>query len=313
MFYTASKGQARNLWFLLIVALSLLLFRLSLSILTNLSFSDERYSHVVLIPLISVCLVYSERKRIFHASQYSPGIGMLLILPGVVLYYIAELWPFALGQNGRLSLDVLALVTVWIGGFVLCYGTRSFRAAIFPLSFLLLTIPMPPAVLDEAVLGLQKGSAGITYGLFKILGVPVFWQGFNFSLPGVEIEIAKECSGIRSTLALFITGMLASHIFLRSGWRKVVLCLATIPIAIFKNAVRIVTISSLGIYVDRDFLYGRLHHQGGLLFALIALGIFVPLLLALQNSEVRSRRRQPGSDTGSNGGVVRPNLGVLAR
>jgi exosortase len=238
---------------------------------------------------------------------------MLLILPGVVLYCITEWWPLALGQNDRLSLDSLALVAVWIGGFVLCYGTRSFRAAIFPLSFLVLTIPMPPAVLDEAVLFLQKGSAEVTYGLFKFFGVPVFWQGFNFSLPGVEIEIAKECSGIRSTLALFITGTLASHVFLRSGWRQIVLCLATIPIAIFKNAVRIVTISSLGIYVDRDFLYGRLHHQGGLLFALIALGIFVPLLLTLQNSEARSRRRKLGSGPGSSGGAVRPNLGVLAR
>jgi exosortase len=310
MIYCPSERQARNLWFLLFVALSIVLFRLSLNRLTSLSFHDERYSHLVLIPLISVCLVYFGRKRIFLGPQYSPRIGVPLLLLGMVTYCIAEVLPFALSQYDRLSLEVLALVAVWIGGFVLCYGTRSFRAAIFPLSFLLLTIPMPPSVLDEAVLSLQKGTAEITYGLFKILGVPVFWQGFNFSLPGVEIEIAKECSGIRSTLALFITGMLASHVFLQSGWRRVVLCLSTIPIAIFKNAVRIVTISSLGTYVDRDFLYGRLHHQGGLLFALIALGLFVPLLLILQNSEARSRRRQPGSDPG---GVVRPNLGVLAR
>ena len=62
-----------------------------------------------------------------------------------------------------------------------------------------------------------------------------------------------------------------------------------IPIAIFKNAVRIVTLSSLGVYVDRGFLFGKLHHQGGLLFALIALAIFVPLLLLLQRSEIRSQ------------------------
>jgi exosortase len=151
--------------------------------------------------------------------------------------------------------------------------------------------PIPEAVLDKVVFALQKGSAEMTYALFKLFGVPVFWQGFRFSLPGVEIEIAKECSGIRSSLALFITGMLAGHLFLQSGWRKVVLCLSTIPIAIFKNAVRIVTLSSLGVYVDRGFLFGRLHHQGGLLFALIALAIFAPLLFTLQKSESRSQRK----------------------
>jgi hypothetical protein len=87
-----------------------------------------------------------------------------------------------------------------------------------------------------------------------------------------------------------------------------------IPIAIFKNAARIATISLLGIYVDRGFLYGSLHHQGGLLVALIALGMYVPLLFTLQKSEVQSRRRQPGSDPGQSGieGMGRPHFAVVA-
>jgi len=264
----------------------------------RLSFNDERYSHVVLIPLISLCLVHFERKRIFREPDYCPRVGMLLLLPGIVLYCIVEASSLPFSQNDRLSLAVFTIILVWIAGFVVCYGTRSFSAAIFPLFFLLLTVPMPAALLDKFVFVLQKGSAEMTYALFKLFGVPVLWQGFKFSLPGVDIEIAKECSGIRSSLALFTTGMLAGHLFLQSGWRKVVLSLSTIPIAIFKNAVRIVTLSSLGVYVDRSFLYGKLHHQGGLLFALIALAIFVPLLFALQKSESRAQIRhfRPDSD-----------------
>jgi exosortase len=260
----------------------------------RLSIHDERYSHVVLIPLISLCVVYFERRRIFSESRYCPRVGTLLLLPGIVLYFIVEAWSSSLNQNDRLSLTVLAVVSLWIAGFVLCYGTQSFRAAIFPLFFLLLMVPMPEAVLDKCVFALQKGSAETTYALFKLFGVPVFWQGFKFSLPGIEIEIAKECSGIRSSLALFITGLVAGHVFLQSSWRKLVLSLAMIPIAIFKNAVRIVTLSWLGVYVDRSFLYGRLHHQGGILFALIGLAIFVPLLFALQKSESRSQTEHLG-------------------
>jgi exosortase len=238
-----------------------------------------------------------ERKGIFREPQYSPVVGTLLVLPGVVAYYVTEVWTVRLSQSDRLSLAVLGFVSVWIAGFFLCFGKRCLRAAVFPLFFLVLMIPLPAAVLDRFVFTLQVGSASVTYTLFKFFSVPVLWQGFRFSLPGVDIEIAKECSGIRSSTALFITGMLASHVFLRSSWKKLGLSLGMIPIAIFKNAVRIVTISSLGVYVDRSFLYGRLHHWGGLLFALIALAMFVPLLFALQKLEARSRKNhQPGPD-----------------
>jgi exosortase len=286
----SARLAQRDLWFLLFLALSLGPFGPLLSSLVSLSFHDERYSHTVLIPFISLGVVYLEKKRIFREPQYCPLVGMLFLLPGTVIYCIVEAWSLSINQNDRLSLAVFAMVSVWIAGFVLWYGMQSFHAALFPLLFLLFMAPIPTAVLDTTVLALEKGSAAITYALFKLLGVPVFWHGFKFSLPGVEIEIAKECSGIRSALALSITGILAAHVFLQSGWRKVFLILSTIPIAIFKNAVRIVTLSWLGVYVDRGFLFGRLHHQGGPLFAFIALAIFVPLLFILQKSESGSQR-----------------------
>lgn len=187
------------------------------------------------------------------------------------------------------------VIATWIAGFVFCYGARCFHAALFPVLFLLLMIPLPLAAIDHTVVVLQKGSASTAYRLFRLLGVPVFRSGFTFGLPGVDVEVAKECSGIRSTISLLITGILASHIFLRSGWRKLVLSLATIPIAIFKNAVRIVTISWLGIYVDPGFLHGTLHRYGGIPFTLLALAMLLPLLIVLQKTEATSRRDQKGS------------------
>jgi len=291
-----SANLARqNRRFLLLWAVTLILFFLPLRHLASLSLHDESYTHIILIPLISLALIYLERASIFRESWYCRSVGMLLLLPGILLSCIAEARSFSLNQNDRLSIEVLALVLVWIAGFVLCYGPRSFRAAIFPLFFLLLMVPLPQPMLDEVVLGLQKGSAEMTYALFKLFSVPVFWQGFKFSLPGIDIEIAKECSGIRSTVVLFITGLLAGHVFLQSGWRKIILSLTTIPIAIFKNAIRIVTISSLGVYVDQGFLYGKLHHQGGLLFALVSFAILIPFLFALQKSERHTRKKRPAS------------------
>ena len=205
------------------------------------------------------------------------------------MFYFTQRRFFNPPLTDRLSVSVLAIVLIWLAGFVLCYGTRCFRGALFPLLFLFLMIPFPTVLTENIVLALQKGSAVMTYALFKLLGVPVYWQRFKFLLPGVEIEIAEECSGIRSSMALLITSMVAGHVLLLSNWRKLIFSLFTVPVVIFKNAVRIVTISCLGIYVNAGFLHGKVHRYGGLFFSLISLAILVPLLLALQSKERRVR------------------------
>jgi exosortase len=149
-------------------------------------------------------------------------------------------------------------------------------------------VPIPDFVLNQAIFWLQSGSAEVSHAFFELMGVPVLRNGFIFSLPGVNIEVAKECSGIRSSLALFITSLLAGHLFLRSTWTKVVLALITLPLLVIKNGIRIVTVTLFSIYVDPGFLTGSLHQQGGILFFLVALAFLTPVLRLLQTSE-RSR------------------------
>jgi len=234
---------------------------------------------------MSASLIYLQRKRIFVRPQYGFSKSLPLLAVGIGLVYLTQKRLSTLNSNDRLSVVVLAIILVWMAAFTLSYGAQSFRAALFPWLFLLLMIPIPTVAMDNIVLVLQKGSAAMTYALFKLLGVPVFWQHFKFLLPGVEIQIAEECSGIRSSLALFITSILAGYVFLQSKWRRVCFSLFTVPVVVFKNAVRIVTISCLGIYVDPAFLYGKLHRYGGLPFSLVSLAILLPFLLALQRSE----------------------------
>jgi exosortase len=143
-------------------------------------------------------------------------------------------------------------------------------------------IPVPTVVAELAVSVLQKGSADTCYALFRLMGVPVIRQGFRFSLPGIDIEIAEQCSGIHSALSLFIAGLLAEHVLLRETWKKVCFILFIFPIAIFKNAVRIVIISWLGIYVNPGFFHGALHRQGGLPFSLLAITVMALLLWLLR-------------------------------
>lgn len=271
---------------------SLFAFWKPLNALFRFSLAHEYASHILLIPLVSLYLIYLERRKIFQEVRSSYRIGVTLIFTGVLLYWLALRQSPVLSENNSLSAAIFSIVVAWMGGFLLCYGMRAFRSAVFPLFFLFLMVPIPSSVLAQAIFLLQRGSTEISELLFKLLGVPVFRNGFLLSLPGVTIEVAKECSGIRSSVALFITCLLASYLFLRSGWKRTIFVLLAFPLAVIKNGIRILTLSLLGIWVNPGFLHGSLHRDGGILFFLLALAILAPVLFLLQESEKkRSKMR----------------------
>jgi exosortase len=280
------SGRAPHDYAIILWLLSLLLFRRTLSTLASLSFHDELASHILLIPLISAFLIYLERKRIFRTHRYCPSIGAPILLLAVVVWYSLNALMSSLNgtdhDTNRLSAAAISIVLAWIGVFILVYGTSSFKAALFPLLFLLLMSPLPVVVAEHVVSVLQKGSADTCYALFRLMGIPVIRHGFLFSLPGVDIEVAEQCSGIHSALSLFIAGLLAEHVILQGYWKKACFILCIFPIAIFKNAVRIVAIAWLGIHVNPDFFHGPLHRQGGLPFSLLSLVLMAVLLWLLR-------------------------------
>ena len=278
---------------------SVIVFWKTLFALVAYSLHNESASHAVLIPLVSAYLLYVERKRIFPVVRPSLAVGACVILSGVGLYWMAIRNAAQWHGDESLSASVLALVLIWVGGFLCFYGLAAARRAAFPLLFLLLMVPLPANMLAWVIHTLQEESTEVTYLLFKGLGIPVFRQGFVLSVPGVSIEVAAECSGIRSSIALFITCLLAAHFYLRTPWKILVFMLLVLPLAVIKNGIRIVTLTLLSIYVDPSFLHGSLHRDGGFVFFLLALLLLLPVLLALEKSENRGTAlNSPQSATG---------------
>jgi exosortase len=291
-------GNARrHVAFVAFVLASVLVFGRLVGSLVVYSLNNESSSHIILIPLVAYFLLYIERKRVFAITSTCMSAGISLALGGVVLYLLVNRRFFTLEGNESFSLGALSLVLVWMGGFLLCYGFVAFRAAAFPLLFLLLMVPLPDKLLDHAIHALQVGSTEIAYLLFQAVGTPVLRQGFLLSVPGVTVEVAKECSSIRSSIALFITCLLAAHLSLRTPWKAALFALLAFPLAIVKNGIRIVTLTLLSIHVDPSFLTGRLHHQGGFVFFLVALLILWPVLLLLEKSEIPRRTADPVAST----------------
>jgi exosortase len=262
-----------------------LLFIEPLYALFRLSLSFDFYSHILVVPLIGAALFYAQRKAIFRDFDGTSQRGFRLLVPSAFLAagVIRLANPVFLAHS--LAVSILAFVALLWTGFLYSYGRRTFGAALFPLLFLLLMIPPPPAWFDAITLWLQEWSAEATSWFFYLSGTPVLRRGLIFDLPGVSIEVARECSGIRSSIALGITCLAGSYLLLQRGWARAALLLAVVPIAILKNGIRIATLSLLAIHVDESFLFGRLHRDGGVVFFAIGLAMLICIVRSLQKFE----------------------------
>ncbi|MEN6466973.1 MAG: exosortase/archaeosortase family protein, partial [Syntrophaceae bacterium] len=149
-------------------------------------------------------------------------------------------------------------------------------------------------------------STEFTELLFVATGTSYIRDGFVFHLPGLSIEVAKQCSGIRSGLALFITSILDGHMFLRTRWKIVFLVLLTIPLTMFKNGIRIATLSILSIHVDPRIIQSSLHRDGGIPFFIVALCLMAPVLFWLRRGDIKAGKIETRVADGKREGLLEP-------
>jgi len=149
------------------------------------------------------------------------------------------------------------------------------RQMAFPAGFLLFMTPLPPMAVQWIETGLQHASAEVSGWLFVLADIPFFRTGLSFQLPNVTLEVAPECSGIRSTLVLFITSLVAGQVLLKRPWQRVLLVALVIPLGILRNAFRITTLGWLCTRYGAEMIHSAIHHRGGPVFFAISL---IPLL-----------------------------------
>jgi exosortase len=257
----------------------------------RLALENDAYTHILLILPLSFTFIYVDWKSLTPSVNPTVRLGFLILCVAGVIAVLSR-WQVARpAADLQLAINMLALVMWWIGGFVFCFGTKVSRATLFPLCFLFWMVPIPSFVLHGIIGWLQQGSALAARLLFSATGVPVAQDGLMLSIPGLTVEVATECSSIRSSLMLLVTTMVLAQLLLRSPWRKALVIALAVPLSVAKNGLRIFTIAMLGTRVDPGYLTGRLHHQGGIVFFAIALvGVFL-LLWILRCAEGNADRK----------------------
>jgi exosortase len=294
-----------HVYFAGLLLLGAVVYFFPIGALAKLVFENETYSHMPLIPLVSIFLLVIQRKTIFADVARKPAAGFAVCAAGLVLYGLATLLRWHLDsqafRNQDVPNDYLALcmagTVAWvIGSFIAAYGVRAFKKARFALLFLVFIIPIPVFLLNGIVTSLQFASAEAADIVFRLTGASYHRSGLVFEFPNVAVRVAEECSGIRSSLSLFILSIITGYLFLRTFSRRVILALAIFPITVVKNAFRIVTITLLANYVDMRFITDHwIHRSGGIPFFVVAMGMFIPLVWALRKTE------KPGTETDGKG------------
>lgn len=287
----ARSGAVRHAGFLATALAAAAMMYGPLSALFASPLERDYHTLIPVIPFISIYLVYLVRKDISRKAEYRLTAGLPVVVIGILLYAACMRLGEGLNPNDFATVTTFSAWVVLLGGFISCYGLRAFRAALFPLLFLVLMVPVPAFIMDAIITFLQVGSTEFTNLLLLASGAPFLREGFVFHLPGQSVEVAPQCSGIRSGLALFITALLAGHLFLKTWWKKLILVLCILPVTMLKNGIRITTLTLLGAYVDPRILQSALHREGGIPFFIVALLLMAPILYFLRKSEKKSKDR----------------------
>ena len=260
--------------------------------LANYAAHSALHSHILLIPFVSAYLLYIRRDQLPRRYVADLPLGIVLLAGGLGVL----LFTYWLNFAGRAPADNYYLVLLTLsflcclaaGGFFF-FGRDWMRAAAFPLAYLIFMVPMPDAMADALETASKYASAEVANLFFQLGGTPFLRAGLIFQLPNITIEVAQECSGIRSSWVLFITSVLAANLFLKSSWRRLVLVALVIPLAILRNGFRIFVIGLLCVNAGPQMINSVIHRRGGPVFFVLSLIPFLLLLWWLRKGEIRVR------------------------
>jgi exosortase len=252
----------------------------------GLAMSSDSHTHILLIIPLSAGLAYLNRKTGHTNTQSTIFGGAVLMAVALIIGGIARWGNAGWPGDVRLSLSMFAIVTWWIGNVAATYGTETLRRFLFPLCFLYWLVPLPDFALDKIVFSLQHLSALAASVLLQAGGIAVARDGTLLSMAGLDVDVAPQCSSIRSSLMLVITTMVLAHLFLRSRWRKALLIVAAAPLAAIKNGLRIFTLVEIGTRWDPQIFDSDLHHRGGIVFFAISVAMTILLLWLLRRTEI---------------------------
>jgi exosortase len=246
------------------VLLCILYYRVAIKLVYD-WYTIPDYSHGFLVPLFAAFLIWDKRKVLSAITIRPTWSGILLVVFSIAVLilgvYGVELF------TARMSFVLLLTGLLWT-----FFGSAMVKALRFPLLVLVLAIPFPAIVFNHITFPLQLMASRIASDILPVLGVPTLHEGNVIELPVMKLEVAEACSGIRSLMSLFTLAVFYGYFLEKTTKRRVILALASIPIAVAANVVRIVGTGLCVQYWDPDKALGFFHEFSGWVMFVVSLG-----------------------------------------
>lgn len=251
---------------------------------------SELYSYILLIPFISGYLIKTSGARLDLIGRPGVGMGVVSVVVGagiLTVYHFEAARGWSPERSDYLALMTLSFLMFLLGGGFFFLGAKYLRTVAFPVAFAFFSVPLPGSARLWIEGILQHGSADIATMMLQLSGMPVFQQDTRLQLPGFHLEVAPECSGIHSSLILFITSLLAGYIFFKSNWRRLTLAVAVIPLAFLRNGFRVFAIGQLCVRISPAMIDSPIHRHGGPIFFALSIIPLLLLVVFLRKGELR--------------------------
>jgi exosortase len=225
--------------------------------------TDENMGHGFFVPVIAGWIAWQRRDQLMTTPRQQNGWGLVLVI-------WAGLQALAATLGAELFTARLAFVMAIVGSILFVGGKQWLKILGFPLALLLFMIPIPQILYARLTLSLQMLASELGETLIGWMGIPVIRTGNLLQLPSQTLDIADACSGIRSLLSLVFLSLVYAYFTDKRPWMRWALLIATIPIAIGANAVR-VAITGLLSEINTNLAQGTYHEMEGYVVFVVAL------------------------------------------
>jgi exosortase len=277
-------GSAGFWRLLVLIGLVLWLYAGVLARLAHQWWTDPNFSHGFFVPIFALYVVWQKRNSLRTVPSEPTAWGL-----AVMLFSLGTLILGVLGAE--LFLSRVSLIFLLAGLVLFLQGWGMLQALLFPLAVLFLMVPIPSIILNQITFPLQMLASKLSAWFLPFLGVPVLREGNVINLPAMPLEVADACSGIRSLLSLTCLAVMYGYLLEKRMGIRVILALASIPIAVAANGLRIVGTGLLVQYWDPEKAEGFFHaFSGWLIFVVSLLMLFgVHRLLVMHRKEHEER------------------------
>ena len=253
-------------WWKAVVLLGLIgwLYASILGRLVGQWWNDPNFSHGFFVPAFALFVLWQDRSRLASLPRAPSLWGLLILVTALCVLVVGVL-------GAELFLSRVSLLLLIAGLVVLFLGWNYLRSVLFPFAFLILMIPIPAIIFNQITFPLQILASKVAAAVLPLAGVPVLREGNVINLPTMPLEVAEACSGIRSLLSLATLAIIYGYLMETRNSVRVVLTLASVPIAVAANSSRIVGTGLLVQYWDPSKAEGFFHAFSGWLIFVISL------------------------------------------